>query len=185
MTMSARHEVIMRSLEVECTASDTDQRLVGDRSRPHALPTLPAHTTKHPDLNCISAATLGSLLEGRLLNTGIGRYMIIDSRYPYEYEAGHVCGARNIYTKETLVELCFPLKAASRPAVDVIIFHCEFSSERGPGLMRFLRAHDRTLNKDVYPNLFYPEIYLLDGGYKQFFERHPVDFLIFVSLSKI
>ncbi|KAL3864524.1 hypothetical protein ACJMK2_006198 [Sinanodonta woodiana] len=51
-----------------------------------------------------------------------------------------------------------------------MIFHCEFSSERGPNLLRFLRNRDRNANKDNYPALFYPELYLLEGGYKVFYE---------------
>lgn len=38
---------------------------------------------------------------------------------------------------------------------------------------RFLRSHDRLCNENAYPALHYPEIYLLDGGYKAFFESHP------------
>jgi hypothetical protein len=36
--------------------------------------------------------------------------------------------------------------------------------------LRFLRNSDRTLNEHCYPNLFYPELYLLEGGYKLFYE---------------
>ena len=39
---------------------------------------------------------------------------------------------------------------------------------------RFLRNNDRSHNKDNYPQLHHPEIYLLEGGYKAFFERYPV-----------
>jgi hypothetical protein len=56
----------------------------------------------------------------------------------------------------------------------IVIFHCEFSSERGPGLLRFLRNQDRALNEDCYPYLHYPELYLLEGGYKSFYEHFKV-----------
>ena len=49
-------------------------------------------------------------------------------------------------------------------------FHCESSSERGPKLSRFLRNHDRM--SSPYPTLQYPEIYLLHGGYKEFFQNN-------------
>lgn len=54
-----------------------------------------------------------------------------------------------------------------KPKPHVLIFHCEFSSERGPKLARSLRNHDRGVN--VYPHLHYPEIYVLKDGYKEFF----------------
>uniref|UniRef100_A0AAZ3S3Q8 protein-tyrosine-phosphatase n=1 Tax=Oncorhynchus tshawytscha TaxID=74940 RepID=A0AAZ3S3Q8_ONCTS len=44
----------------------------------------------------------------------------------------------------------------------LLVFHCEFSSERGPRMCRFVRERDRTMNE--YPNLHYPEIYILKGG---------------------
>ncbi len=30
---------------------------------------------------------------------------------------------------------------------------------------------DRQLNEHSYPNLYYPELYLLEGGYKNFYEQ--------------
>lgn len=40
--------------------------------------------------------------------------------------------------------------------------------------MHFLRNRDRECHSHSYPTLFYPEIYLLEGGYKDFFESHKV-----------
>ncbi|KAH3782729.1 hypothetical protein DPMN_160648 [Dreissena polymorpha] len=39
---------------------------------------------------------------------------------------------------------------------------------------RHLRSEDRAINSDVYPRLNFPEIYLLEGGYKAFFNAHVV-----------
>lgn len=35
-----------------------------------------------------------------------------------------------------------------------------------------MRNHDRSLN--VYPSLMFPEVYLLHGGYKEFFETNQI-----------
>jgi hypothetical protein len=48
-------------------------------------------------------------------------------------------GAKNIYTKEGIIEEFLktdkkPAKAESSEKQKIIIFHCEFSSERGPKL---------------------------------------------------
>lgn len=37
----------------------------------------------------------------------IDEYIIIDSRYPYEYEGGHITQALNIYKKDELIEEFF------------------------------------------------------------------------------
>lgn len=39
---------------------------------------------------------------------------------------------------------------------------------------RFLREADRKANKENYPALNYPELYLLEGGYKAFHEQQKV-----------
>jgi len=48
------------------------------------------------------------------------------------------------------------------------VFQCEFSMNRGPSVLKFLRKRDRECS--TYPNLLYPHLFLLDGGYKNFFE---------------
>jgi len=55
----------------------------------------------------------------------------------------------------------------------VIIFHCEFSRLRGPKMYRNLREVDRRLHENFYPYLFYNEIYLLEGGFKDFYSKYP------------
>ena len=37
-----------------------------------------------------------------------------------------------------------------------------------------MRKKDRERNGMDFPKLHYPELYLLDGGYKTFYEKYPV-----------
>jgi len=37
-------------------------------------------------------------------------------------------------------------------------------------LLRYFRSEDRNIHERSYPQLHYPEIYLLEGGYKGFYE---------------
>ena len=168
------HDQIKTSLnEMESTC--LSRRLIGDHSRYHTLPCIAS--IKHADLNVIEASTLTQVLDGRY-SSQIDRVIVIDSRYPYEYEGGHIRSAQNVYTKEKLLDVFLSDEAkleaehVSAGGRTIIIFHCEFSSERGPNLLRFLRNQDRAANSNVYPKLFYPEIYLLEGGYKAFYETH-------------
>lgn len=115
---------------------------------------------------------------------GRGAYNRIDEspicrRYPYEYEGGHIRGAINLYTMDAIHSHLLAGRQAAKPPPltadaaerrHVLIFHCEFSSKRGPSMYRFLREQDRKLNKQTYPALIHPEVYLLEGGYKEFYE---------------
>lgn len=149
--------------------SSQNDKLIGDMSRTHTLPIL--SKSRHNDLASIEPKTLVDLLNGKYEHK-IGEYIILDARYPYEFNGGHVSSAQSAFLKEQVMQQLFdhPLTSSDGKPV-VIIFHCEFSIERGPKLMREFREMDRSLNKDNYPNLFYPEIYLLEGGYKRFFEE--------------
>lgn len=103
------------------------------------------------------------LLNGSYKNI-VPSFQVIDCRYPYEYEGGHIKNAINIFMPSKLEE-----GLLRNPTKTILIFHCEFSQKRGPNLYRTLRRQDRACN--IYPNLHYPEMYLLEGGFKKFYEN--------------
>jgi M-phase inducer phosphatase len=151
------------------TRSSEDTDLIGDFSKKFCLPFIDG---RHKDLRSISVDTMRSLLMGEF-DDCVSSFKIIDCRYPYEYEGGHIHGAINLYTQDQIIEELVNKKAPEVPNVNgrnILIFHCEFSSERGPKLSRFLRNHDRMSSS--YPALQYPEVYLLHGGYKEFFQNN-------------
>ncbi|XP_069653696.1 M-phase inducer phosphatase 2 isoform X3 [Haliaeetus albicilla] len=81
-------------------------------------------------------------------------------------------GAINLPMEQDMEEFLLkkpivPFDASKRV---IVIFHCEFSSERGPRMCRFLREKDRACNE--YPHLHYPELYILKGGYREFFPQY-------------
>ena len=60
---------------------------------------------------------------------------------------------------------------AMRPSL--YLLYCEFSSERAPRMFRFIRNFDRKLNMTNYPRLFWPNIFIILGGYKRFYNLAP------------
>ncbi|NXH96022.1 MPIP2 phosphatase, partial [Pachycephala philippinensis] len=155
--------------EIENLLANDDQELIGDFSKPHLLPTVEG---KDPGLKYISPGTLAAVLTGHF-SSFIGSSIVVDCRYPYEYEGGHVKGAVNLPLRRDVEEFLLeqpivPLDASKRV---IIIFHCEFSVERGPKMCKFLRERDRSCHE--YPQLHYPELYVLKGGYREFFFQFP------------
>ncbi|XP_030060649.1 M-phase inducer phosphatase 3 isoform X2 [Microcaecilia unicolor] len=144
-----------------------DENLIGDFSKTYCLP---VEDGKHQDLKYISSATVASLLNGQY-DQVVEKYYVVDCRFPYEYKGGHIKGALNLYREEQLKQAFFqkPQCISSVQRRIIMIFHCEFSSERGPRLCRTLRQLDRNANS--YPCLYYPELYILKGGYKEFYEN--------------
>ncbi|CAG5120266.1 unnamed protein product, partial [Candidula unifasciata] len=106
--------------------------LIGDCSKAYCLPTV---SGKHQDLKSITPETLSRLMANEFSDI-IEEYHIIDCRYPYEYQGGHIQNALNIYTKDDVIEkyLKTPLFSKDPSKRMILVFHCEFSSERGPGL---------------------------------------------------
>ncbi|NXA40407.1 MPIP1 phosphatase, partial [Eudromia elegans] len=180
------------SAEIESILDSDHRDLIGDFSKGYLFHTVDG---KHQDLKYIDSEmvrVLGRcdlLPYGRAASTWLQRLVlqivsvltgkfasfieecvIIDCRYPYEYEGGHIKGAVNLHMEEDVED--YLLKKPILPSENkrvIIVFHCEFSSERGPRMCRFVRERDRLGNE--YPNLHYPELYVLKGGYKDFFTR--------------
>ncbi|CAH6787846.1 M-phase inducer phosphatase 2 [Phodopus roborovskii] len=155
--------------EIESILDSDHRGLIGDYSKAFLLQTVDG---KHQDLKYISPETMVALLTGKFSNM-VEKFVIVDCRYPYEYEGGHIKNAVNLPLErdvETFL-LQHPIKPCSLDKRIILIFHCEFSSERGPRMCRFVRERDRAAND--YPSLYYPEMYILKGGYKEFFPQHP------------
>ncbi|XP_051237729.1 M-phase inducer phosphatase 2 [Dicentrarchus labrax] len=144
---------------------DGSNELIGDFTKPFVLPTVDG---KHQDLKYITSETMVAAVSNQF-NHLVEQVIVIDCRYPYEFEGGHIKGALNLHQEDQVED--FLLKTPIIPSCQdkrvVIIFHCEFSSERGPRMCRFVRERDRAMNE--YPKLHYPELYILKGGYKDFF----------------
>ena len=157
------HDSIKAALNKENSCED----LTGDFSRSHRLPIVPG---KHQDLKSISPDTVADLISGNMSLQA--QFQIIDCRYPYEYKGGHIKGAMNLHTQDEIKNLLENKFNDPASKNNILLFHCEFSSERGPKRARFLRSQDRQLNAESYPSLCFPEIYIMDGGYKAFYEQH-------------
>jgi len=126
------------------------------------IPTLPPSGA----IPRISKKTLVAILDG-FYDYLFEDLYIIDCRYDYEYEGGHIQGAVNMNSPELLFSSFFEPHFEN----SIVVFHCEFSHNRGPQIAAIFRAFDRDMNKADYPHLFYPKVFILDGGYKQFYSE--------------
>lgn len=129
---------------------------------------LPCFDSLKDAIKRIDPATLVDVFDGRFASY-YDRLLVVDCRYPYEFAGGHLPGAINVNTPQEIEELLFKQREANKHTV--IIFHCEFSSERAPRMALHVRNYDRQLNTANYPDLFYPEMYILEGGYKNFWSQ--------------
>jgi len=192
------HSETELSIMKSCQLKEETPDILPDSSRLYALPSLSAGS-KHPSLRSITCDTLAEVMEGSYSNT-IRSCRVVDVRYKFEYEGGHISGAENWQhgEDEEFLSAFLPTdplpkapssydnttydEAGSGPR-DILVFHCEFSgklvfhcefsSQRGPDFYKKLRERDRQLNKDVYPALHFPECYLLHLGYKEFWRNYP------------
>jgi M-phase inducer tyrosine phosphatase len=130
---------------------------------PHIMPDDPTDCIPR-----ISKQTLLDVLDGKYIDA-FDQKMIIDCRFEYEYDGGHIDGAVNYNDKELLSSQLFQAPMGGRT---LLIFHCEYSVHRAPLMARHVRSEDRTTNAEHYPRLTYPEVYILEGGYSSFFSEH-------------
>lgn len=131
--------------------------------REEILPTL-------PPTGCIpriSIDTFAAVMNGEY-NDRFDKLHILDCRFDYEYENGHIRGATNCTSPRQFIEEFFLNPEPNA----LIIFHCEFSHNRGPKVAMTFRNYDREVNKHRYPYMHYPHVYIIHGGYREFYERY-------------
>ena len=129
---------------------------------------LPHFFPEQDSIPRITKETMVEVLDGKF-DEHYDKTMVIDCRFEYEYTGGHVEGAVNFNDKEQLAESLFRGTHAGRT---LLIFHCEYSVHRAPIAARYIRGEDRNTNAHQYPKLTFPEVYILQGGYRAFFQDH-------------
>lgn len=151
------------------TTASAELQAVMDIEEPHQ-PILPNFAADDPSdsIPRITRETMLDVLDGKY-SEHFDQKMVIDCRFEYEYEGGHIDTAVNYNSKELLGSQLFQTPMQGRT---LLIFHCEYSAHRAPLMARHVRSEDRTANAEHYPRLTYPEVYILDGGYSGFFEAH-------------
>ncbi|EAW06556.1 putative tyrosine protein phosphatase MIH1 [Aspergillus clavatus NRRL 1] len=142
--------------------SITDIESTPSLQLPHFVPEEQADT-----LPRIDKTILVDLMDGKY-NDRFDHILVIDCRFEYEYEGGHINGAVNFNDKEYLAAELF---ADPKPRT-ALILHCEYSAHRAPIMAKYIRHRDRAVNVDQYPQLTYPDMYILHGGYSAFFADH-------------
>ncbi|KAL9124858.1 MAG: hypothetical protein Q9217_005863 [Psora testacea] len=129
---------------------------------------LPHFHSDDESLPRITKNTMVDVLDG-MYGQNYDRSLIIDCRFEYEYEGGHIEGAVNYNDKDQFAKSLFGVSPSGKT---LLIFHCEYSACRAPLMAKHVRGQDRACNAHRYPNLTYPEVYILDGGYSAFFAHH-------------
>jgi rhodanese-related sulfurtransferase len=114
-------------------------------------------------LRRVSVETVAQLLDGRYPD--LQAPWIFDCRFAYEFYGGHIRGANHAPSVEEVSRVVFaePGNLANTP----LIFHCEFSQQRAPAMVKALRAHASSLGAVL------PPLYIMKGGYHDFFRARP------------
>ena len=91
-------------------------------------PQLPHFKSSDESLPRITKETMIDVLDGKY-GECYDRSVIIDCRFEYEYEGGHIEGAVNVNDKERLANKLFDTPSSEKT---LLIFHCEYSAHRAP-----------------------------------------------------
>lgn len=131
---------------------------------------LPHHNVETDGLPRITQETLIDVLDGKYASQ-YDASQIIDCRFEYEFDGGHINGAQNCTDREGFANSFWSANAAGSKRT-LLIFHCEFSEKRAPTTAMYFRSKDREVNAHRYPFLSFPDVYILEGGYSSFFKQH-------------
>lgn len=147
----------------------------GDRRAKCSLPTTGEYHRFDKMIRQVSPATVRGLIHGEFSDT-IDQFLLMDCRFPFEYEGGHIVGATNYWNAERAIHALFidPTLQLGNNGRTAIVFYCEFSSHRAPTMLRNIRLMDEAITAAA-PGLLLPELYILEGGYSTFFKDSPVD----------
>ena len=144
---------------------------------------LPCHASPRDAIPRVTPQTVVSVVESggmvKVDEEDEYKVVIIDCRYGYEYEGGHIPGAINVTSMTDMDAYLGEEGGREREGGEddasriIYIFHCKFSSERGPRMALHVRRQDRWRNARWYPRLSIPHVYVMEGGYKAYWQLFP------------
>ncbi|KAI4116499.1 MAG: hypothetical protein LQ338_007705 [Usnochroma carphineum] len=89
---------------------------------------LPHFIADEESLPRITKETMIDVLNGKH-QASYDQSLVVDCRFEYEYEGGHIDGAINVNSKDDLATKLFDPVSSSRT---LLVFHCEYSAHRAP-----------------------------------------------------
>jgi M-phase inducer tyrosine phosphatase len=89
---------------------------------------LPCFNVKDDPLRRITRSTLCDVLDEQYKDN-YDDFVVVDCRFEYEFEGGHISGAVNVNSIDSLEDKFFSGPTEKR---QLIIFHCEYSAHRAP-----------------------------------------------------
>ena len=92
---------------------------------------LPHFRSEEETVPRINKETMVDVLDGKYSNS-FDRSVIVDCRFEYEYEGGHIAGAINFNNKEDLASNLFEDDTTTKSGKTLLILHCEYSAHRAP-----------------------------------------------------
>jgi M-phase inducer tyrosine phosphatase len=114
-------------MKTETTQNALDVVMDVDENVQLALPNF-VPEDKPDSLPRISQETMISVLNG-VYQSAFNETKIIDCRFEYEFEGGHIDGAVNFNDKDQLAKKLFDSPSDQKT---LIILHCEYSAHRAP-----------------------------------------------------
>jgi hypothetical protein len=147
----------LRSMLVEAAAA---------RSR-HATPASAGSGVAFTVPSTSSAASTPPLAHGTPPNV-----VLIDCRFPYQYAAGRIASALNMYQPLDVQRFLTTQLGINAGATTVLVFYCEHGIDNSSRMWRHVRNLDRRDHIADYPALSFPHMYVLRRGFDAFFDEH-------------
>lgn len=166
---------VIENIPFDIPVPDLESCALQESHRTVSQPTLSRTGHKYPfpvmsnegNIPHISVHVVSKFLRGEFKSM-FRKIIIVDCRFPYEFNGGHIKDAINIADACKLKPL-FETADGS----NAIIFHCEYSQTRGPTLASLFRNLDRKVNDNRYPGINFPHVFVMNKGYKEFHKRYP------------
>ncbi|KAL8930770.1 MAG: hypothetical protein Q9208_000311 [Pyrenodesmia sp. 3 TL-2023] len=119
---------VMKEQQSKFSPAEGLSSIMDTDDNPQVQLNLPHFMADEESVPRITKETMVDVLDGKY-RAPFENSLIVDCRFEYEYEGGHIDGAINVNSKEELASKLFEPVTSGRT---LIVFHCEYSAHRAP-----------------------------------------------------